>query len=124
MLQEPAADERLPVTTGILRCVQGFGENGRLGYGSNATAATPVAVAGGHTFTSLAAGHAHACGLTADGQAWCCKSWHVHTCCPAPTGAVCCHVQRVLHRSAGLATQQIRAALPCGLQGEMVSSAS
>jgi alpha-tubulin suppressor-like RCC1 family protein len=31
----------------------------------------PVPVAGGHTFTSLAAGQSHVCGLTAAGQAYC-----------------------------------------------------
>jgi alpha-tubulin suppressor-like RCC1 family protein len=31
----------------------------------------PVPVAGSHVFASLSAGYQHACGLKADGSAWC-----------------------------------------------------
>ncbi len=45
---------------------------GQLGSGSVATQSlTPMAVAGGHTFTALAAGWTHTCGLAADGTVWC-----------------------------------------------------
>ncbi len=53
--------------------VQGSGDSGRLGTGSNASSATPAEVAGGHSFVSVAAGQAHACALTPEGQAWCCE---------------------------------------------------
>jgi hypothetical protein len=32
---------------------------------------TPVAVAGGHSFSAVAAGEFHSCGLAVDGKAWC-----------------------------------------------------
>lgn len=57
--------------TGAAYC---WGSNffGQLGSGSAATAsASPVAVAGGHTFTELAAGWIHTCGLATDGTIWC-----------------------------------------------------
>lgn len=51
-----------------------WGSNGvgQLGDGKGGDAtATPVAVAGGHTFTALFGGIATTCGLTADGSAYC-----------------------------------------------------
>jgi serine/threonine protein kinase len=49
-----------------------WGENksGQLGDGSTATSPTPVAVQGDRTFSAIAVGGAHACGL-ADGKIWC-----------------------------------------------------
>ena len=44
---------------------------GMLGDGTTADRSAPVAVAGGHTFASIAAGGAHGCGLKADGSAYC-----------------------------------------------------
>ena len=46
---------------------------GQLGRGTDdlVTHTAPVAVVGGHAFTSIAAGETTACGLTAGGQAWC-----------------------------------------------------
>jgi alpha-tubulin suppressor-like RCC1 family protein len=62
----------------------GYGRAGQLGDGSalgwyapgqpapaEVQSATPVLVAGGHTFTSISAGGDHTCGLTAAGEAWC-----------------------------------------------------
>jgi alpha-tubulin suppressor-like RCC1 family protein len=47
----------------------GAGELGNGTTGGNST--TPVAVAGGHTFTSLVADFEHSCGLTGAGAAYC-----------------------------------------------------
>lgn len=58
-------------TAGAAYC---WGSNyfGQLGDGSaTSQSLTPVAVAGGHTFTQLAAGWTHTCGLEADGTVWC-----------------------------------------------------
>jgi alpha-tubulin suppressor-like RCC1 family protein/uncharacterized protein YjdB len=50
----------------------GSNVSGKLGAGSNAGfSVEPVAVAGGHTFTSLTAGFDHACAVTASGAAYC-----------------------------------------------------
>lgn len=59
-------------TTGQAYC-WGLGVTGLLGNGTfTFIQPTPVAVAGGHIFTTLAAGHGlHSCGLKADQSAWC-----------------------------------------------------
>jgi len=44
---------------------------GQLGNDDVVSSATPVAVAGGHTFRTLAVGSDHACGLDLAGAAWC-----------------------------------------------------
>jgi alpha-tubulin suppressor-like RCC1 family protein len=44
---------------------------GQLGNDDVVSSATPVAVAGDHTFRSLAVGSDHACGLDSNGAAWC-----------------------------------------------------
>ena len=44
---------------------------GQLGTGSYTNSTTPVPVAGGLTFSTLAAGSAHTCGLTSAGPAYC-----------------------------------------------------
>ncbi|NBX47349.1 MAG: hypothetical protein EBT22_09215 [Chloroflexi bacterium] len=51
----------------------GNGPFGQLGDGSNSNRLTPtlVAVSGGLTFTTIAAGNAHTCGLTSTGIAYC-----------------------------------------------------
>jgi len=50
----------------------GYGSSGSLGNGSTPfQQPTPVAVSGGHTFTTLVAGLFHVCGLDDAGQAWC-----------------------------------------------------
>jgi len=51
----------------------GSGRNGQLGDGdtTGATKFSPVAVLGGHTFTSVTAGNGHTCGLDPSGLAWC-----------------------------------------------------
>ena len=51
----------------------GFNGNGRLGDGdtTGADKFTPVAVVGGHTFTSLDAGQNHTCGVDTSKVAWC-----------------------------------------------------
>jgi hypothetical protein len=58
--------------TGAAFC-WGLGLDGQLGNRANTGAAAPVAVImpPGVTFTALAAGGAHTCGLTAAGAAWC-----------------------------------------------------
>ena len=55
---------------GIAYC---WGDNqmGQLGDGGTTSSATPVAVAGGLTFTRISTGGAHSCGLTAAGSAYC-----------------------------------------------------
>jgi hypothetical protein len=57
-------------TDGLAYC-WGSGANGRLGNGATQTAILPVAVAGGHLFTSLTLGDAHTCGLRNDGVVLC-----------------------------------------------------
>lgn len=50
----------------------GLGYAGQLGIGYGVwSMPQPVAVTGGHTFVSITAGLAHACGVTAAGAAWC-----------------------------------------------------
>lgn len=57
----------------------GFNERGELGAGDAITVtrdssphkSRPTRVAGGHGFTTLAAGDHHSCALTAEGDAWC-----------------------------------------------------
>ena len=46
-------------------------DSGRLGNGTTADSAVPVAVVGGITFTSLSTGETHSCGVTAAGAAYC-----------------------------------------------------
>jgi alpha-tubulin suppressor-like RCC1 family protein len=64
----------------------GFGAGGQLGDGRRLDSATPVAVAGGHRFVQLDAGHdsGPACGLDAAGVAWC---WGPYA-LPAGSGTV------------------------------------
>ncbi len=46
--------------------------DGQLGNGSaGSTSGTPVAVAGGMTFTMISAGYSHTCGITSNGSAYC-----------------------------------------------------
>lgn len=50
----------------------GHNADGRVGDSTAMnTRPTPVAVYGGHTFSSITAGEAHTCGLTSGGQAYC-----------------------------------------------------
>jgi alpha-tubulin suppressor-like RCC1 family protein len=50
----------------------GYGHYGQLGTGSYELAvATPVAVAGGHSFVAVAAGFTHSCAVSSDGGAYC-----------------------------------------------------
>lgn len=65
----------IPTSCPSALCLQGSGESRQLGTGSNASSAVPAEVAGNHTFVAIAAGQAHACALTPEGQAWCCESW-------------------------------------------------
>lgn len=44
---------------------------GGLGNGAGGDSQTPVAVEGGHTFTTLRGTRTHVCGLRPDGEAWC-----------------------------------------------------
>jgi alpha-tubulin suppressor-like RCC1 family protein len=57
-------------TAGAAYC---WGNNafGQLGTGDTVSASAPVAVAGGHMFTSMASGNAFTCGVTTDGAAYC-----------------------------------------------------
>lgn len=48
----------------------GMNADGELGDGANLDSGSPVAVHGGHHFSSLAAGYIHSCGLE-NGTAWC-----------------------------------------------------
>jgi alpha-tubulin suppressor-like RCC1 family protein len=63
-------------TAGIAYC-WGYNRQGQLGAttselcGTQPCSTTPVQVSGGFTFTELAAGGFHTCGLTADGAAYC-----------------------------------------------------
>lgn len=61
----------IDTSDGVARC---WGQNGSRQLGDGTTAMfqpAPVAVAGGHAFTQLAAGSSFTCGLEADGAAWC-----------------------------------------------------
>ncbi len=51
----------------------GTHQHGERGDGSSerSPVATPTALSGDHRFTALAAGRSHACGITAEGIAWC-----------------------------------------------------
>ena len=57
-------------TSGAAYC-WGRGYEGQLGDGSTTSSATPVAVAGGLSFSALATGQYHTCGLTSGGAAYC-----------------------------------------------------
>jgi alpha-tubulin suppressor-like RCC1 family protein len=58
-------------TLGAAYC-WGWNGNGELGNGTASNiSVTPVAVFGGFSFTSLAAGHDHTCGLTTTGVSYC-----------------------------------------------------
>jgi len=78
----------VPIAAGHLRLSAGYfyacgvatggaaycwGENffGELGNGSTTNSTTPVAVSGGHSFTTVSAGFAQACGVTTSGAAYC-----------------------------------------------------
>jgi alpha-tubulin suppressor-like RCC1 family protein/tRNA A-37 threonylcarbamoyl transferase component Bud32 len=56
--------------TGTAWC-WGDNDQGQLGDGTIAPHATPVRAADGHSFTAIAVGAAHSCGLESDGEAWC-----------------------------------------------------
>lgn len=49
----------------------GYGLGGQLGNGTRASSATPVAVAGGRSFTSLSVGSIATCGIATDGETYC-----------------------------------------------------
>ena len=49
----------------------GFNEYGQLGNGTTTNSATPVPVAGGHTYTAISVGRDHVCGLTRDHVLYC-----------------------------------------------------
>lgn len=49
----------------------GANSDGQLGNGSTSNALAPVAVLGGHLFSTIAAGRNHTCGLDLSGAAWC-----------------------------------------------------
>jgi alpha-tubulin suppressor-like RCC1 family protein len=59
-------------TTGKAWC-WGFDLDGQIGDGNDGQASeySPVAVAGGRSFTFLTAGTSHTCGLDTEGKAWC-----------------------------------------------------
>jgi alpha-tubulin suppressor-like RCC1 family protein len=57
-------------TTGAAYC-WGWNQAGYLGNGSTSNSSTPVPVAGGLTFASIATGSFNACGLTSSGAAYC-----------------------------------------------------
>src|SRR3989442_1054229 len=60
-------------TSGAAYC-WGFGGDGQFGNGSTTDSADspiPVAVSGGLSFTALAGGDGHTCGLTTSGAAYC-----------------------------------------------------
>lgn len=48
-----------------------YGGGGQLGDGTTTDRLLPTAVAGGMSFSELAAGESHTCGLTPGGSAWC-----------------------------------------------------
>jgi alpha-tubulin suppressor-like RCC1 family protein len=64
------------VSCGIDQAGSGFcwgpaGSGGGLGNGTTDGSSTPVAISGGLVFTMLTAGDDHACGITANGAAYC-----------------------------------------------------
>lgn len=65
-----------PMAATCFRLGAGFDGNGRLGRGSQGNSSTPVEVAGGHTFQSIACGGSHTCAIDDEGRAWC---WGEHS---------------------------------------------
>lgn len=63
------------ISTGGAAYCWGDNSEGQIGNGvisgTNVPVAVPTPVAGGHTFTSVRTGGAHACAMTAAGRAWC-----------------------------------------------------
>ena len=58
------------ITTDHVPYCWGFNSQGRLGNGTGANSASPVALSGGRAFTSISLGF-HGCGITATGAAYC-----------------------------------------------------
>jgi alpha-tubulin suppressor-like RCC1 family protein len=59
------------VTTSGAGYCWGYGAFYTLGTGNNSSSSTPVAVAGGHTFSAISAGRQHGCGVTPSGDGYC-----------------------------------------------------
>lgn len=64
------------MTTGGLGYCWGDNTDGQLGDGTNSPSNTPVAVTGSLTFTEIAAGGGHSCGVTTGGNIYC---WGLNT---------------------------------------------
>ncbi len=65
------SDQDCAVTTGGAAYCWGQNAAGELGDGTGMASATPVAVAGGLTWTSVSTGYFHTCGVTEGGVAYC-----------------------------------------------------
>src|SRR2546428_13988235 len=73
MIRRPPRSTLFPYTTLFRSAAYCWGGNGsgKLGDGSTASSTVPVAVTGGLTFSAVATGWDHTCGLTVSGAAYC-----------------------------------------------------
>lgn len=69
-VSSPAAGFTCGITTTNAAYCWGWNQFGQLGDGTTTQRTKPVPVAGGHSFTAIAAGATHACGLS-EGAAYC-----------------------------------------------------
>jgi hypothetical protein len=59
------------LTAGHQAYCWGYGSDGRLGHGTDASKLEPTLVAGGHAFTAVTTGRDHTCAITTAGAAYC-----------------------------------------------------
>ena len=95
----------------------GSNSDGELGLGyASGWSAKPLAVSGGHAFTTIAAADDHACGLLTDSTAYCWGSGHAGTLGTGDTlsGAT----PRAVNTSLRFGSLSLGSGLSCGLTGD------